>query len=94
MRALPSSGRLRGGQARALSNQLGQMDRAASEQETPSSQEASTAKTSGGQDEARADSGPGTPQDPSQVPIGGPEWLAAAGAAYALRRLGLQPGGA
>ena len=30
---------------------------------------------------------PGTPSDPSQVPLGGAEWLAAAGAAYALNRL-------
>ena len=32
-------------------------------------------------------SGPGTPDDPNQVPLGGAEWLAAAGAAYALNRL-------
>ncbi|PSQ73384.1 MAG: hypothetical protein BRD39_04340, partial [Bacteroidetes bacterium QH_9_64_21] len=32
-------------------------------------------------------SGPGTPEDPNQVPLGGAEWLAAAGAAYALNRL-------
>ena len=33
--------------------------------------------------------GPGTPtsSDPSQTPLGGAEWLAAAGAAYALNRL-------
>ena len=30
---------------------------------------------------------PGTPDDPNQVPLGGAEWLAAAGAAYALNRL-------
>jgi len=30
---------------------------------------------------------PGTPGDPDQVPLGGAEWLAAAGAAYALHRL-------
>ena len=28
----------------------------------------------------------GTPEDPNQVPLGGAEWLAAAGAAYALNR--------
>jgi hypothetical protein len=30
---------------------------------------------------------PGTPTNPNQVPLGGAEWLAAAGAAYALNRL-------
>jgi hypothetical protein len=31
---------------------------------------------------------PGTPGDPTQdVPLGGAEWLAAAGAAYAIKRL-------
>lgn len=81
------------GRARALSNQLGQMERAASEEETRSSREVSTAKTSGGGGEASASSGPGTPEDPNQVPIGGLEWLAAAGVVYALRRLGLQSKG-
>ena len=30
---------------------------------------------------------PGTPTEPTQTPLGGAEWLAAAGAAYAIRRL-------
>ena len=32
-------------------------------------------------------SAPGTPGQPAQAPLGGAEWLAAAGAAYALNRL-------
>ncbi|PSQ89987.1 MAG: hypothetical protein BRD30_05210 [Bacteroidetes bacterium QH_2_63_10] len=39
---------------------------------------------------AQASSGPGMPDGdggPNQVPLGGAEWLAAAGAAYALNRL-------
>jgi hypothetical protein len=36
---------------------------------------------------AQSNSDPGTPQNPNQVPLGGTEWLAAAGAAYALNRL-------
>ena len=43
------------------------------------------ANTPGGT--AQTNSGPGTPDDPNQVPLGGTEWLAAAGAAYALNRL-------
>ena len=43
------------------------------------------ANTPGGT--AQTNSGPGTPEDPSQTPLGGAEWLAAAGAAYALNRL-------
>jgi len=39
----------------------------------------------GGQ--ATTNDAPGTPGDPDQVPLGGAEWLAAAGAAYALNRL-------
>ena len=45
---------------------------------------------SGGADipgQAQANDGPGMPSDPNQVPLGGAEWLAAAGAAYALNRL-------
>ena len=42
------------------------------------------ANTPGG---AQTNDGPSTPSDPSQVPLGGAEWLAAAGAAYALNRL-------
>ena len=42
------------------------------------------ANTPGGMAQTNA---PGTPSDPNQVPLGGAEWLAAAGAAYALNRL-------
>jgi len=42
------------------------------------------ATTPGGMAQTNA---PGTPNDPSQVPLGGAEWLAAAGAAYAIKRL-------
>ena len=35
---------------------------------------------------------PGTPDPVNQVPLGGAEWLAAAGAAYALNRLRRQSG--
>lgn len=78
------------GRARALSNQLGQMVRSGPEEETESSREDAPATTSGRQTSSSASSDPGTPGDPSQVPIGGLEWLAAAGAIYALRRLGLR----
>ena len=37
-------------------------------------------------------SGPGLPDAPNQGSIGGLEWLAAAEAAYALRRLGMRSG--
>jgi hypothetical protein len=36
---------------------------------------------------ASTNSAPGTPNDPAQAPIGGLGWLAAAGVAYAVRRL-------
>ena len=37
--------------------------------------------------QAQSNSGPLMPTNPDQVPLGGTEWLAAAGAAYALNRL-------
>lgn len=43
-------------------------------------------KASGGQAQTNSDA-PSMPATPSQVPLGGAEWLAAAGAAYALNRL-------
>ena len=36
---------------------------------------------------AQSNNAPSTPQAPAQAPLGGAEWLAAAGAAYALNRL-------
>lgn len=36
---------------------------------------------------AQASDGPDMPDNPPQAPLGGTEWLAAAGAAYALNRL-------
>lgn len=78
------------GRARALSNQLGQMARSGPEEQTKSTREDAPATTSAGRTSSSASSDPGTPGDPSQVPIGGLEWLAAAGALYALRRLGLR----
>ncbi len=46
--------------------------------------EALTASSQGG---AETNNNPGTPDNPDQVPLGGAEYLAAAGAAYALNRL-------
>jgi hypothetical protein len=37
--------------------------------------------------QAQTNNNPGTPTSPDQVPLGGAEYLAAAGAAYALNRL-------
>lgn len=74
------------GRARALSSELGRRGRESSDAEgAPSSSREVPEAAS-----ASANSDPGTPPDPNQVPIGGLEWLAAAGAAYALHRLGLQ----
>lgn len=82
-----SEARALASRSRALSNELGQIDRAGNRESHSRSEgppgEATTASGSG----ASASSGPGTPGDPNQVPLGGAEWLAAAGAAYALNRL-------
>lgn len=79
------------GRARALSNQLGQMQRrqgrSAPEQTGESSPTDADAKTSSGQGSAST-SNPGTPDAPNEVPIGGLEWLAAVGLLHGLRRLG------
>lgn len=78
--------------SRALSNELGRIDRQGSREaassraenaEGESSGEATTASGTG----PSTSSAPGTPEDPDQVPLGGAEWLATAGAAYALNRL-------
>lgn len=77
---------------RALSNELGRIDREKSREATGSRRESVEGESP---DEAKTatstrtstSSVPGTPTDPDQVPLGGAEWLAAAGAAYALNRL-------
>jgi hypothetical protein len=78
--------------SRALSNTLGRIDRQGSREASRSRSEEAKNDPSG---EATTSSGPGAsssstpgmPDDPDQVPLGGAEWLAAAGAAYALNRL-------
>ena len=74
--------------SRALSNTIGRLDREASRSRSETAEgdpsgEATTASGTG----SSSTSDPGTPEDPPQVPLGGAEWLAAAGAAYALNRL-------
>ena len=77
--------------SRALSTELGRLSREmrresryeTTRKENGPSGDATTASGVG----ARSNSAPGTPDDPDQVPLGGAEWLAAAGAAYAFNRL-------
>jgi hypothetical protein len=80
------------GRLRALDGALAQLDR------TPRSVSGSAPQSQSGENGSRASGGsaaattnntaPGMPADPSQVPVdGGLGWLAAAGAAYAARRL-------
>ena len=79
-----SEARLLANQSRALSRQLEQMaqdDRSEKRSERASSPEESNTSTAGAQTNDR-DVPP-----PPEVPVGGAEWLAAAGAAYALNRL-------
>lgn len=87
-----SEARALASRSRALSNELGRIDRQGSRKASRSrsedpgngpSGEATTASAPG----ASSPSAPDTPGDPPQVPLGGTEWLAAAGAAYALNRL-------
>ncbi len=87
-----SEARALASRSRALSNELGWDDRQDSREASRSrsedtdnepSGEATTASERG----ASTSSTPGTPDRPDQVPLGGAEWLAAAGAAYALNRL-------
>jgi hypothetical protein len=73
-----------------LSRELGRLDKGNRSDGTNASSasgrapgEATTASGTG----PSSTSNPGTPDDPDQVPLGGTEWLAAAGAAYALNRL-------
>ena len=74
--------------SRALSNTIGRLDRETSRSRSETAEgdpsgEATTALGTG----SSSTSDPGTPENPNQVPLGGAEWLAAAGAAYALNRL-------
>ena len=82
------------GRSRALSRALGRLGQERSDAARSASASASgeggtsgEASTASGGRGARSNSAPGTPDDPDQVPLGGAEWLAAAGAAYALNRL-------
>lgn len=79
------------GRARALSNQLGQIERqqgrSASNRRAESSQKDPAARTSSGQGSASTSSNPGTPDNPDQVPIGGLGWLLATGVGYGAYRL-------
>jgi hypothetical protein len=78
------------GRLRALEGAIARRDRGAGggqaqgQVATQGRGEASTASAGTGPSAA---SGPGTPDAPNQVPLGGAEWLAAAGAAYAVNRL-------
>ena len=80
------------GRLRALSGAIAGLDRG-SRRSAESNAEGTTSESSrasGGQSAARTstNSAPGMPGSPDQVPVdGGLGWLAAAGAAYAVRRL-------
>jgi hypothetical protein len=85
-----SEARTLASQSRALSREVARLNReeaaagnAQRERAEQPSGEASTASGRGGAET----NNPGTPDNPDQVPLGGAEWLAAAGAAYALNRL-------
>lgn len=85
-----SEARTLAGRTRALSRALGQLSRESRSAEAKSENRSAEAKTASGR---RAESSaPGMPEDPSQVPLGGTGWLAAAGAAYALNRLRKEEG--
>lgn len=74
---------------RALDGAIASLNRSnnttGSSANTQPSGTASTASASRGS--RSSSSGPGVPDEPNQVPLGGAEWLAAAGAAYAMNRL-------
>ena len=89
-KAWRSEARALASRSRALSRELGRRsegdesaDANASSASGRTPGEATTASGTG----PATNSGPGTPSDPDQAPLGGAEWLAAAGAAYALNRL-------
>jgi len=87
-----SEARALASRSRALSHALGRIDRQGSREAARSRSETAEGDPSGGAATASgpgisSTSAPGTPEEPPQVPLGGTEWLAAAGAAYALNRL-------
>ena len=78
------------GQSRAPAGSQGPAATRPSNSSSSLGQSPSGANTPGGTQtpgQAQTNSGPNTPSAPNQVPLGGAEWLAAAGAAYALNRL-------
>lgn len=80
-----SDARRLAGRARALSGQLRQMTKDGSSGEEKAKN--SSSPTEGDASTAAARSDDRDVPSPPQVPLGGAEWLAAAGAAYALNRL-------
>jgi hypothetical protein len=86
-----SEARTLASRTRSLSRELGHLDRGDGASSPRSASEAGrrsgTAATASEGSTPSNVSGPGVPDDPNQVPLGGAEWLAAAGAAYALNRL-------
>jgi hypothetical protein len=76
--------------SRALSREVARLNReeaaAGNAQRERAEQPSGDASTASAGGEVQTNT-PGTPDNPDQVPLGGAEWLAAAGAAYALNRL-------
>jgi len=88
-----SEARTLANRTRALSRQLGRLDQGGSANADASSESSKASTASGDRDDrAQTNNDPGTPGNPNQVPLGGAEYLAAAGAAYALNRLRKQNG--
>lgn len=86
--AAPSPGTAPGAQAPGRSNPAGTSLPSYAQPSRPSSSFGqSRGGTSASDGRMQTNNGPGVPSDPNQVPLGGAEWLAAAGAAYALNRL-------
>jgi hypothetical protein len=81
--ALASRSRALSQEVTRLNREEASSEKAQGERAEQPSGEASTASGRGGAET----NNPGTPDNPDQVPLGGAEWLAAAGAAYALNRL-------
>jgi hypothetical protein len=77
------------GNLRALSRALATRERnGENDRGRPTSDRTEESADRSGNGEASTSSGPPGPgDDPDNVPLGGAEWLAAAGAAYAVRRL-------
>ncbi|MFB6230159.1 MAG: hypothetical protein ABEL04_03295 [Salinibacter sp.] len=85
-----SEARALASRSRALSGEIARLNReeaaAGNAQRERAEQPSGDGSTASGGGQAQS-STPGTPNPPDQVPLGGAEWLAAAGAAYALNRL-------